>query len=100
MTRKIVLPDSALRSLAFGYIGLSSFNLFCAISSILSRSPKFIVPVGQVFTQAGSKPSLIRLKHMLHFAIICVFSSHRGISHGQDSLICLKSAAFTLTFGS
>src|SRR3990172_1086069 len=91
--------SSGLASIASLYCFFTSANLLLAISRMAFRSPKFIVPVGQVFTQAGSIPSLIRSMHMVHFAITPILSSYRGISYGQDSRMVLKSAAFTFTFG-
>ena len=46
-----------------------------ASAIISSRSPKFIVPVGQEVTQAGLIPALTRSLHMSHFTTRPVSSS-------------------------
>jgi len=93
-------PDSLGRiSEALLWTFFTSSSLFWAILRMASRSPKFIVPVGQVLTQDGSIPSLTRSKHIVHLAMPPVFSSCRGMSKGQISRISLKSSGDTFTEG-
>ena len=75
------LPTLSIPSrLASGQSFFFFFMRFPARACISSSSPKFMQPVGQEATQAGTMPCVIRSKHMSHLAIRPLFSSLRGMS--------------------
>jgi len=45
--------------------------------------PKEMAPVGQVFTQAGSKPTPTRSEHKVHLYALLSFWEMRGTSNGH-----------------
>lgn len=54
-----------------------------ACTFISSLLPKTIAPVGQVFTQAGSRPTLTRSEHRVHLYALWSFCEMRGMLNGQ-----------------
>ena len=54
-----------------------------AWSFMASLVPNMMAPVGQVLTQAGSRPTPTRSEHSVHLYALWSFSEMRGMLNGQ-----------------